>query len=55
MFSLNITVECLLKKKVSDAFEKVPSMIWEDEYQKYRDVMDIYRNIKIERWKEASK
>ena len=42
-------------EKVSDAFEKVPSMIWEDEYQKYRDVMDIYRNIKIERWKEASK
>lgn len=42
-------------EKVSVAFEKVPSMIWEDEYQKYRDVMDIYRNIKIERWKEASK
>ena len=34
-------------EKMSDAFDKVPSMIWEDEYDKYRDVMDIYRNIKI--------
>lgn len=42
-------------EKMSDAFEKVPSMIWEDEYSKYRDVMDIYREIKINRWKEATK
>ena len=41
-------------EKMSDAFEKIPSMIWEDEYSKYRDVMDIYRNIKVERWKESS-
>ena len=39
-------------EKMSDAFDKVPSMIWEDEYDKYRDVMDIYRNIKIKRWNE---
>ena len=42
-------------EKMSDAFEKIPSIIWEDEYSKYRDVMDIYRNIKIERWKQTSK
>ena len=42
-------------EKMSDAFEKIPSIIWEDEYDKYRDVMDIYRNIKIERWKQTSK
>lgn len=42
-------------EKMSDAFEKVPSMIWEDEYQKYRDVMDIYRDIKIKRWEANSK
>ena len=42
-------------EKMSDAFEKIPSIIWEDEYAKYRDVMDIYRNIKIERWKQTSK
>ena len=42
-------------EKMSDAFEKIPSIIWEDEYAKYRDVMDIYRNRKIERWKQTSK
>ena len=39
-------------EKMADAFDKVPSMIWEDEYDKYRDVMDIYRSIKIKRWNE---
>lgn len=42
-------------EKMSDAFEKVPSMIWEEEYPKYRDVMDTYRDIKIDRWKDAKK
>lgn len=42
-------------EKMSDAFEKIPSIIWEDEYSKYRDVMDTYRNIKLDRWKESSK
>ena len=32
-------------EKMSDAFEKIPSMMWEEEYQKYRDVMDIYKDI----------
>ena len=41
-------------EKMSDAFEKIPSMIWEDEYSKYRDVMDTYREIKIDRWKDSS-
>ncbi len=40
-------------EKMSDAFDKVPSMLWEDEYSKYRDVMDIYRKIKINRWHES--
>ena len=39
-------------EKMSDAFDKIPSMIWEDEYNKYRDVMDIYRKIKLNRWNE---
>lgn len=42
-------------EKMSDAFEKVPSMIWEDEYSKYREVMDTYRDIKVDRWKETTK
>lgn len=33
-------------EKMSNAFEKIPSIIWEDEYSKYRDVMDTYRDIK---------
>ena len=37
-------------EKVFDAFEKVPQMIWEDEYQKYRDVLNTYKNIKVLRW-----
>ena len=41
-------------EKVSGAFEKIPSIIWEDEYSKYRDVMDTYRDIKIDRWKDSS-
>ena len=42
-------------EKMSNAFEKIPEMVWEDEYSKYRDIMDIYRAIKVERWKENSK
>lgn len=41
-------------EKLSGAFEKIPSMIWEDEYSKYMDVMDTYREIKIDRWKDSS-
>lgn len=41
-------------EKMSDAFEKIPSIIWEDEYSKYRDVMDTYRDIKVDRWKDSS-
>lgn len=42
-------------EKMSDAFSKVPSMIWEDEYQKYSDVMDIYKDIKMKRWSSSSR
>ena len=42
-------------EKMSNAFEKIPSIIWEDEYSKYRDVMDTYREIKVDRWKESTK
>lgn len=41
-------------EKMSNAFEKIPSIIWEDEYSKYRDVMDKYRDIKVDRWKDSS-
>ena len=41
-------------EKMSNAFENIPSRRWEDEYSKYRDVMDTYRDIKVDRWKDSS-
>ena len=38
--------------KVFDAFEKVPDLLWEEEYQKYMDVLDKYKNIKVARWNQ---
>lgn len=40
-------------EKVFDAFDKVPDMLWEDEYQKYMDVLDKYKNIKVARWSQT--
>lgn len=37
-------------EKVFNAFEKVPKIIWEEEYEKYTDVLDTYKNIKVLRW-----
>ena len=39
-------------EKVFDAFGKVPDMLWEDEYQKYMDVLDKYKDIKVTRWSQ---
>lgn len=39
-------------EKVFNAFDKVPNLLWEDEYQKYTKILDIYRDIKIVRWNE---
>lgn len=41
-------------EKVFDAFNKVPSMLWEEEYQKYMDVLNAYKDIKVLRWAEES-
>ena len=41
-------------EKVFAAYDKIPSIIWEDEYSTYRDVMDTYRDIKVDRWKDSS-
>ena len=35
---------------VFDAFDKVPNMLWEEEYQKYMEVLDKYKDIKMVRW-----
>ena len=39
-------------EKVFSAFDKIPNMLWEDEYQKYIKILDVYREIKIVRWNE---
>lgn len=36
------------------AFDKVPSIIWEDEYSKYAQVLDTYKSIRLLRWSNAS-
>ena len=40
-------------EKVFSAFEKVPDMLWEEEYQKYMQVLDKYKDIKIMRWNQC--
>lgn len=37
-------------EKVFDAFDKIPDMIWEEEYRKYSQVLDAYKNIRVSRW-----
>ena len=37
-------------EKVFKAFDKIPSMLWEEEYQKYRKVLNKYKDIKVRRW-----
>ena len=37
-------------EKVFDAFEKVPEVLWEEEYQKYMEVLNTYKDIKMIRW-----
>ena len=37
-------------EKVFEAFDKIPNMIWEDEYRKYSQILDTYKNIKVSRW-----
>ena len=37
-------------EKVFDAFEKVPGTLWEEEYDKYNEVLARYKDIKMLRW-----
>ena len=37
-------------ERVFDAFDKIPDMIWEDEYRKYSDVLETYKDIRVSRW-----
>jgi hypothetical protein len=37
-------------EKIFSAFDKVPSSLWDEEYQKYEDVLEKYKDIKVNRW-----
>ena len=37
-------------EKIFLAFDKVPNELWEEEYEKYSDVLNAYKNIKVYRW-----
>ena len=37
-------------EKVFEAFDKIPNMIWEDEYRKYSQVLNTYKDIRVSRW-----
>lgn len=37
-------------EKVFSAFDKIPQIIWEEEYQKYSEVLNTYKDIKVLRW-----
>lgn len=41
-------------EKMFEAFDKVPSQIWEEEYDKYSHILDTYKNIRMLRWSEAN-
>ena len=37
-------------EKIFTAFNKVPNELWEEEYQKYREVLKKYNDIRMVRW-----
>lgn len=41
-------------EKIFSIFEKIPSIIWEDEYEKYNKVLETYKDIKVLRWVDAN-
>ena len=42
-------------EKIFNAFDKVPASIWEEETNKYQNVLEAYKDIKDMRWIENDK
>ena len=42
-------------EKIFKAFDKVPDSLWEEEYDKYKEVITKYKDIKMLRWAEENK
>ena len=41
-------------EKVFDAYDKIPPIVWEDEYRKYSEVLQAYQNVRVTRWSEEN-
>ena len=37
-------------EKVFSAFDKIPDLLWEEEYNKYMEVLNKYKDIRMLRW-----
>lgn len=37
-------------EKIFEAFDKVPKVVWEEEYEKFSKVLDTYKDIKVTNW-----
>ena len=38
---------------IFEAFDKMPNELWEEEYDKYRAILEKYKEIKMNRWAES--
>ena len=41
-------------EKIFNAFDKVPDALWEEEYDKYKEVLNKYKDIKMFRWADTN-
>ena len=37
-------------ERIFSAFEKIPDALWEEEYEKYEEVLNRYQKIRVLRW-----
>ena len=42
-------------EKVFEAFDKIPTLVWEDEYRKYSQVLNTCKDIIVARWGSETK
>jgi len=40
-------------ERMFKAFDRIPRTVWEDEEDKYDEVLETYKNIRVMRWNEA--